>query len=241
MVLLIWAQEMRKRVLEILKTGKLGDVYFVESFGYGQDQSDLKVRSINGKIDLDMSDFSFHPLALGGVGHIQLSKRVWSVEKDFGAFRIYKIPSRYFIRTLSLHKLNDKEQWTIFPRFKDKIRLTNSETDPSIILEYKDSFFISGRHPRKFESTDLSLNINFLMSNVLTGSNPIFSGADEKSSQVKFAPTWLANDWVMEHPYGSGVFSRSWSPSIFLSTGGKGLVLAGELRNGSRVGKLKMF
>jgi hypothetical protein len=233
------AKEMRKRVLRIIETGDLGDVYFVENFGFGQDQSDLKVQTVKNHVEIDMSDFSFHPLAEVGNNYIQFSELVWKLEKDFGAFKVYKIPSKYFKKTMSLKKLSDKGQWTIFSQFKDKIRLTNNEDDPSIVLEYKDSFFISENYPRKLEHNDASLNINFLMTNYLPGVHPIFSGAEEKSSQVKFAPTWFANDWVMEHPYGNNFFPRRWFPNIFLSQGGKVLILGGNLDNDYGIGKLK--
>jgi hypothetical protein len=233
------AQEMRKRVLRIIETRKLGDVYFIENYDRVRDQSDLKVKTTQNHVGIDMSHFSLHPLAQDNNGHIQISKLVWKLEKDFGAFKIYKIPSKYFIRTLSLNKLSDKDQWTISSHFKDKIKLTKTGTEPSVTLEYKDSFFISENYPRKFKQTDSRLNINFLRTNYLPGVHPIFGGAEEQSNQVKFAPTWFANDWVMEHPYANNYFSRSWFPNIFLSQGGKVLVLAGSLENDFGVGKIK--
>ncbi len=233
------AKEMRKRVLQIIETGVLGDVYFVENFDHGHKESDLKVNAAKSFVEIDMSHFSLHPLAHDKNGHIQISKLVWMLEKDFGAFKIYKIPSKHFTKTLSLNKLSDKEQWTIFSQFRDKIRLTNSEGDSSIILEYKDSFFISENYPRKFKRLDSSLNINFLVTNYLPGVYPIFGGAEEQSNQVKFAPTWFVNDWVMDHPYANNYFSRRWFPNVFLSQGGKVLVLAGSLENDYGVGKLK--
>jgi hypothetical protein len=233
------AKEMRKRVLRIIETRKLGDVYFVENFNRGHDQSDLKVKTTQNHVEVDMSHFSLHPLAHYKNGHIQISKLAWKLEKDFGAFKIYKIPSKYFIRTLSLNKLSDKDQWTIFSQFKDKIKLTKDGAESSITLEYKDSFFLSENYPRKFQQIDSNLNINFLMTNYLPGVHPIFGRAEEQSNQVKFAPTWFANDWVMEHPYSNNYFSRSWFPNIFLSQGGKVLVLAGSLENDYGVGKLK--
>jgi len=233
------AQEMRKRVLRIIETRKLGDVYFIENYDRVRDQSDLKIKTTQNHVEIDMAHFSLHPLAHDKNGQIHISKLVWKLEKDFGAFRVYKIPSKYFIRTLSLNKLNDKDQWTIFSRFKDKIKLTKYEAEPSVILEYKKSFFISENYPRKFKQADSNLNINFLMTNYLPGVHPIFGGAEEQSNQVKFAPTWFANDWVMEHPYSNNYFSRRWFPNIFLSQGGKVLVLAGSLENDYGVGKLK--
>jgi 4-amino-4-deoxy-L-arabinose transferase-like glycosyltransferase len=233
------AQEMRKRVLRIIETRKLGDVYFIENYNNRRDQSDLKVKTTQNHVEVDMSHFSLHPLAHDKNGHIQISKLAWKLEKDFGAFKIYKIPEKYFIRTLSLNKLNDKNQWTISSHFKDKIKLTKNGIEPSITLEYKDSFFISENYPRKFKQTDSGLNINFLRTNHLPGVHPIFGGAEEELNQVKFAPTWLANDWVMEHPYSKNYFSRRWFPNIFLSQGGKVLVLAGSLENDYGVGKIK--
>lgn len=233
------AKEMRKRVLRILETRKLGDVYFVENFNQGHRQSDLKVKTTQNNVEIDMSHFSLHPLAHDKNGHIQISNLAWELKKDFGAFKIYKIPSKFFMRTLSLSRLSDKDQWAIFSQFKDKIKLTKDETESSITLEYKDSFFISENYPRKFQHIDSSLNINFLMTNYLPGIHPIFGGAEEHSNQVKFAPTWFANDWVMEHPYSNNYFSRSWFPNIFLSQGGKVLVLASSLENDYGVGKLK--
>ncbi len=233
------AKEMRNRVLRIIETGILGDVYFIENFNYGHDQSDLKVKVVGNYVEIDMSHFSLHPLAHNKNGHIQISKLVWKLEKDFGAFKIYKIRSNHFKKTLSLNKLSDKEQWTIFSQFRDKIRLTNSADDSSIILEYKDSFFISENYPRKFKHSDSSFNINFLITNYLPGVYPIFGGAEEQSNQIKFSPTWFANDWVMEHPYANNYFSRRWFPNVFLSQGGKVLVLAGNLENDYGVGKLK--
>ena len=40
------AKEMRKRVLRIMEAGKLGNVYFIEDFQFGSDQSDLKVKTL---------------------------------------------------------------------------------------------------------------------------------------------------------------------------------------------------
>ena len=40
-----------------------------------------------------------------------------------------------------------------------------------------------------------------------------------KAGGIILEPSWLVNAWMLDHPYGSQIFNRTWNPAVFISQG----------------------
>ena len=40
-----------------------------------------------------------------------------------------------------------------------------------------------------------------------------------KKNKVIYDPTWKANSWILDHPYGTNIFEKVWNPAVFISKG----------------------
>ena len=62
------------------------------------------------------------------------------------------------------------------------------------------------------------------------------------AGEITYDPSWIANAWVLNHPYGSDILGHSWNPAIFISQGaGKFSVLDVKLFGRQGYGALRKF
>ena len=79
-----------------------------------------------------------------------------------------------------------------------------------------------------------------------SGNDELFSavllGGQMKGNRISFDPSWQANAWNLDHPYGSDIFNRQWHPAVFISQGvGRWSVLDVKLTQSTGHGSLKNF
>jgi len=72
--------------------------------------------------------------------------------------------------------------------------------------------------PLSHNSSALTLNLMEVAGNEHNFS-VAFVGGHMKASGIILEPSWLANAWILDHPYGSQIFNRIWNPAVFISQG----------------------
>lgn len=62
-----------------------------------------------------------------------------------------------------------------------------------------------------------ALTIKFLVASNSDQPPALYLNAANQEGSLKYAPTWLANAWTLDHPYGANIYSKPWRPWIFIS------------------------
>jgi len=63
------------------------------------------------------------------------------------------------------------------------------------------------------------LTLKFLVTSNSDQPSALYLNTALQEKNSKNAPTWLANSWTLDHPYGAEIYFRTWRPWIFLSNG----------------------
>ena len=64
-----------------------------------------------------------------------------------------------------------------------------------------------------------SININLVAADRKIGRKVSYLHAVEEDGKYVSKSTWLANEWVLDHPYGPDILNQHWQTKIFITEG----------------------
>lgn len=224
------AGDMRRRVDNILDSGKLGDVYFLEYKKEG-----LLEKQATKVLEERFIDF---PALTGNADKrgIRLPGNAMERVEQFGPFVFYRLKKNW------LHPLKN---WKHVKLDADLLK-TNAvrwEKGSRPLIRFQDSFTVAIENTESLFRNASGLTLNLI---ALTGDQNNFSavllGGQMKAGAISLDPGWLANAWILDHPYGSTIFNHPWNPAIFISQGaGRLSVLDVKFAEPMRSGAAKNF
>jgi len=88
------------------------------------------------------------------------------------------------------------------------------------LIRFEDSFTVAmkNREPQLLKASGLTLSLVEIAGNDKNFSAAMLRGRMKKGD-VDYDPSWRANAWTLDHPYGSDIFNRVWNPAVFISQG----------------------
>jgi hypothetical protein len=206
------AKDMQNRIQNILREGRLENVYFL----------DYKKNNVSGGQDLESTEkhyFNF-PKLIGDTGKTGLGiiKKAVEIAGQFGPFIFYQLKPGWLQPNPGWEKagLNPASLETKSYKW-EKIK-SSSGIRP--LIRFKDSFTVAimNQKPQNYEASGLALNLV-----EVAGSDKLFSaallGGQVKEGKIIYNPGWKANAWILSHPYGNGIFNRNWNSTVFVSQG----------------------
>ena len=228
------AAEMRQRVENILREGKVDNIYFLEyhkngtsSFAVQKDRKFIKLSGYPPLVHNAKNDSPSLP--------IEAMKEV----DRFGSFVFHKINPGWLKKKESLKK--DFETVGVMGDKYFQWKITEAGKDIQNKIKFVDSFLIAFKIQQSKAGSSLNLN---LMN--VSGSDRDFSAAFLEGQivdkQIKHNPSWKINSWNLDHPYGSSIFNRNWNPVVSVSSGASTVaVLDVHFFENKNVGMLKDF
>jgi hypothetical protein len=205
------AAEMRQRVDNILREGKINNIYFlgyhknkISSFEIQKDENSIKLLGYPPLVQNAKDDYPSLP--------IEAMMEV----NQFGPFVFHKINPNWVKKKIILKE--DFKTVGVMGEKYFQLKKMKSEKDAQYQLKFVDSFLVAIK--TKQSKTRHSLNLNLMN---VSGGGRNFSAAflDGKmvDRQVKYNPSWKINAWTLDHPYGNSIFNRNWNPAISVSLG----------------------
>jgi hypothetical protein len=208
------ADEMRKRVFNIMDKGKLGDIYVIE---YGENkESDIIRSSIDGRDWLFFREYIYISASPDPKG-IAMPSELFELAADYGLIKIHKIKPQYVTKRFGLDGEDDMNNWVGADNRSLNFQpvKTGAGNQPSI--GFNEPFVLRSKEIELQGEGHFSMDINFMCIKNSRDYMPYFVNGTIRSNQISFTPSWLGNAWVMDHPYGEKIFNREWRPVIFLS------------------------
>lgn len=212
------ANEMRKRVDNIIEKGELGNIYILEYVSKGK--SDIKRISHNGVPYFQLRDYL--PINHGGeVEALVLPVAMLQLATRYPGFNIFRIDPIFIRKNYELKAGYNLKHWIIpgnfsSPQFKQV--KTASGTQPAI--SFSEPCALLSRDVDVPRKNFFSLNLYFICSTSSNKNGVSYFSGTVRDNQIFLNPTWSLNDWVMDHPFGRGIIPRDWYPMVFLSVSG---------------------
>ncbi|MEE2986314.1 MAG: hypothetical protein VX667_00795 [Nitrospinota bacterium] len=229
------AGEMRKRVHNIIATGNLGNVLFME---YNADSGVEQVKK-DGTDYILLKDYGRFT---GNAGEkILLPAVLVESRTSVGPTTFYKIFPSFVSFEYALKSIWDLTRWRV-PE-DGMLPVPEAETIPGdglLAVRIEDSLLMIADKKGRQDEPMFGLNINLLSVNLDAGDTVAYLNAGEINGQFVFSETWLGNPWTLDHPYGPRIFKRTWRPVIFLTkTRGPVSIIKIERKNPKAAGRLR--
>ena len=211
-------KETTKRVNQILDEGKLGDVYFIE---YGKPgQSDSLKFNKGGAEYLRLNDYNQVVKTKEESTGIILPMELFESEKRIGNFTFRKVNPRFIYNSSALRTPADWKRWggminsapaTLEPPSMHPGKLPAVKIEEPGVLIAKSEDEVVG--------SVFSININLISADRHLGKKMSYLHAIEEHGQYVSKNAWIANDWILDHPYGPDVLNQPWQAKIFITKG----------------------
>lgn len=206
------ADEMRKRVFNIMDKGELGDIYIIEYVG--EKKSDISRKSIDGNALLILNEYS--SISDGGGAEserIAMPAEIFQLAADYGPIKIHKIKPQYVTKRFGLDDEKDLGRWLDADKENLDFQQIKTEAGKQMSIGFNGPFVLRSKEIESKGEGHFSMDINFICIKNFRDYIPYFVNGAIRL----FAPSWLGNAWVMDHPFGEKIFNREWRPVIFLS------------------------
>jgi len=210
--------ETQKRVGRILNERKRGDIYFVE---YGElGKSDTENFSKEGVDYLRLNDYHRVLATEESSSGIVVPQALFESAHRIGNFTFRKVKSEFIVNSSALKSPADWKRWR------------GTAGSASVVLE-PPAMHLRNLPAIKFAQpgvliaesevgegdTDFSININLLTADRKAGSEVSYLHAVEESGQYISRNAWIADEWVLDHPYGPDILHTPWQTRIFITEG----------------------
>jgi hypothetical protein len=204
------ARDMQDRIRNILREGKLGTIYYLDY----KNNTMLEAKEVKNREKRTMS----FPRLIGNVEGPTIPEKGLEIAGQFGPFIFYRLKQDW------LQPLAGWEKAGLDPNLSEagffKVKKVSSPSGIRPLIRFDDSFTVSmkSKEPQSLQASGLTLNLM-----EIHGGDNNFSaaqlGGSMKAGNIVYDPGWRANAWILDHPYGSDVFNRSWNPAVFISQG----------------------
>ena len=205
------AAEMRQRVENILREGKVDNIYFLEYHKNGPSsfvvQKDRKLIKFSGYPPLVHNAKDDSP---------SLPIEAMTEVERFGTFVFYKINPTWLKKKEILKK--NFETVGVMGEKYFQWKSMEAGKDIQYQIKFVDSFLIAFKKKPSRARYSLSLNLMNVSGNDRNFSAAFLEG-QMADKQIKHNPSWGINGWTLDHPYGTSILNRNWNPVISVSSG----------------------
>ncbi|MBI4388747.1 MAG: hypothetical protein HY580_01090, partial [Nitrospinae bacterium] len=209
------ADEMRRRVNNIVDQGELGGIYFLERRRGNQSDVDRTVRE--GVEYLELKDYSqVNPLGRGPEP-LRLPAALVEPVARFDNLVIRRIKPQHIKKAYSLKTPGDMDRWLISAESPAHLESFRTASGAQPVLAFNGSIVLLSKLPREAEKDGFDLNVNFLTARTQEDQAVAYLNGVVREGNVVFNASWMANAWTLDHPYGGNIFRREWRPAIFFS------------------------
>jgi hypothetical protein len=227
------ARDMRERLENILHRKKLDNIYYLNYEANvtlkGQDNLNKEVQSLK-----------FHRLK-GGIQNPILSKKAFILEREFGSFKFYRLKQDWLQQFSSWERVGLQAN-SLKTKAYSWEKISNS-IGIRPLIRIIDSFTLAMENKRRQFYSDLGFTLNLV--DVSDNNHKVsanFLEGSIKKNGIAYDPTWSVNPWVLDHPFGSHIFGKTWNPAIFISQGsGNVSVLQVHVNRRIGIGALRNF
>lgn len=232
------AEEMRRRVYNILSTGKLGSIYLLDHL-HSNAWSIEKMKEV-GREWLRIKNFTYINFKEPKQEDLFLPAGSMDLMDHFDTFRIYKINPAIVHKVYDSRDDPELNRWWVPEPYQPFIKKSNEFPPGQGIWVFQGSFYMFEKKNERREHSEWSLDINLVQKNTPENLSVMYLNGTVNNGQLEFRKTWLGNDWVMDHPYGEKIFNRPWTPKIFLTeSNGSTQILKGYLSKSGMKGSIK--
>ncbi len=213
---------MRDRVLNILNSGKLDNIYFLES--QESDSSDLS-REVFGNVEYLRLEKQRAANNFANQRSIPIPLHFSEPVQDWGVLRIYRIQPHLIHPKFSVFRDSVEEHFKatqpaniqVIPTVET--REDSKELHSVLLVEGpQQKIMLFNPNESKISSGQPLLNLNLLYTSASIRDKTLYaSGHIYPDGQLYMSPAWLLNLWTVEHPYGDVLYERSWFPRLFLT------------------------
>ena len=199
------ASDIRSRLENILHDRKLDNIYYLDY----ETNNVLKASNT--------PSLKFKRL----IGNIQspiFPKNAFKLEKEFNSFKFYRLNKNLVQQYSSWEKAGLRPGLSNTQAYSWKRISKLAETQP--LIHFNDSFTLAMKNKEHSFSNDQGFTLNLVD---IAGDNNNFTAVllegFVKKNKVIYDPTWKANAWILDHPYGTNIFEKVWNPAVFISKG----------------------
>ena len=202
--------ELQKRIKKILHDGKLENIYYL-------DHQKHKVAQESNNKEKRFLNFPVLTRNAGNEGPTIPEKALEAVWQ-FDPYVIYRFKEDW------LHPLQgwEKVGLTQLSSENESYRWEKVSNPLGVrpLLRFENSFSVAmeSKKPLSYSTSALTLNLMEIAGNEKSFS-VAFVGGQMEAGGIILEPSWLANAWMLDHPYGSQIFNHLWNPAVFISQG----------------------
>jgi len=200
------ANAMRKRVYHIIDTGELGRVYFLEYIS-GRD-SDIKRIRRRGIEFFQMKDYALITRRSDGKSDaLVLPASLFRLAADFGFCRIYQVRSECIRKNYALRNRKDFERWETYALHPRELKPLEALSKKTLSLRFQGPVALYSETRDASRDSSFALDLHILCKDN-TRFQALYVNGKMGKTGILMQPSWVANDWVLGHPYGPRIFNR---------------------------------
>ncbi len=214
---------LRNRVLNILNTGKLDNIYFLESRESGT--SDLTEVTDAGT-DFVMLQRQYRANYVAST-QIPIPKHFTEMVHDWDTLRIFRIRPHLIHPKFSVARDKLDAHFVSLHELKE-MQLSSEHEALESAKELRSALFTAGpqdmvllllnRNEAENTIGRYRLSLNMLYASVGIRNTHVYTtGKFFMGEELEFAPVWALNRWTAEHPYSDHLYGRAWFPRIYLT------------------------
>ena len=206
------SSDMQQRIKNILHEAKMGNIYFLD-----YQKSSV---SLNQELEKKEERFLNFPVLTQNAGKKgpTLPEKALDLAGKYGPYVFYRLKEGW---------LQPLEGWEKAGLSQTSLKYSSYSwgkfSGPSGIrplIRFENSFTVAmeSKKPLSHKASALTLNLMEVAGNEKNFS-AVLVGGQMKEGSIILDPSWLANAWMLDHPYGSNIFNRLWNPAVFISQG----------------------
>jgi hypothetical protein len=194
-------KETTKRINKIIDEGKLGDIYFVE-YGKAGESDSLKFNK-EGAEYLRLNDYNQVVKTKEESAGIILPMELFESEKRIGNFTFRKVNPRFIYNSSALRAPADWKRWSIvFDSAPVTLEPPSMHPGSLPTVKIEEPGVLIAKSEDEVGGSVFSININLVSADRHLGKKMSYLHAIEEHGQYVSKNAWIANDWVLDHPYG---------------------------------------
>ncbi len=212
---------MRDRVLNIINTGNLDNIFFLESQEFSSSDLALESRG-NSQYVLLQRQYAANALTRPTIA---IPNHFTELVHDWGLLRIHRIKPEFIHPQFSVLRDSLEKKFMMaqaaplqfipeIPAIEEAKRLqsvllTEGPLERMLLLD---------QQPSPAQADRPRLSLHFLYTSIGVRNTAIYaSGRSDADAQLEITPVWILNRWTAEHPYSDLVYERAWFPRIYLT------------------------
>ena len=151
---------------------------------------------------------------------ILLPMELFASERRIGNFTFRKVNPQFVYNSYTLRSPKDWKRWGGMIHSTPVILEPPSMHSGELpALKIKEPGTLIAYSEDEISDAVFSININLVAADREIGRKVSYLHAVEEDGQYVSKSAWLANEWVLDHPYGPDILNQHWQTKIFITEG----------------------